>query len=1293
MDEILAPEITVKAIGSNVRYFHLVNIRSMRRIGPHNIDIISIFIGSLLGDGNVSIRNKNFNIMDDRGYCNAIREEKERIAEHFDWSYEYGDYVYDNGEDKETIAFDSFLIADDDLEIGEQRNLAVDNYLVLPVNTSIKILISMILGRAIYKGSLVSNNYGIMSESLMRTILLMIENFVGLLPYSTTPTVEFVMSLSLAFSLLMAIFLPSGTPTALIIPLIVLELLAFIFRIISLGLRLSINMITGHLLLAVIIGFIWQGAIAILFIFVIMMCEAKESPKKSSLEHHIVAIDNNHITKTLLIDGPQNFKLRLLKPKGSSAPHSLKMSSLNSPSISLHNSFSFSTGAESGVLLTVIIAYYPKRAERKIKGGCQRRIGPNTVGLYGLLQALTDGVKLIIKETIIPKTAEPFLFMKSPYYFFGIALLNWFIIPLDNGVSISEIYGGGVIITIALSELSILGSLRAIAQCISYGSVDLLTIKESQSNTPLIYALLPVGIILVIATISELGRPPFDNIEAESELVAGHMTEYSGIAFAFFFLAEYSLMLFYGVFLTVILLGFANPLIFLFILIWVRASFPRVRKDKSRSSALWLRSSGAYEDRWLLSTSAKDIGVLYIIFGELSGGSDIYFLGDYHQYNVIITAHALVKIFFKVMPTMLGGFGKPLEIENKHIKDRPQVDNTEKLYHGSYLAGLIEGDGNIIEAYNRLVDWINIRGLNHLKKESLNKQESLDFSPIDNNHWLAGKIDADDSLIDSSIGNKNDLNDFYLKNADYIAGLFEGDGHVWIPKTTHSPTGHKYHPHICISFHEKERPLVNRLKKFKGGFTDGDGTFTIDRQNSGRKWNLVYKISQARVNSQLIHFIKKNLGVGHITTDAKNITYKVCDLKSLNTIIFPIFDEKPCLTTGLIEGDGYIGVPGGDGGLGSILKKKGVNAYILTINSKKGLLLIIDLVNGKFRTPKIEALHKLINHFNALDSISIPLLPIDSSPLNTNSWLAGFIDADGHFNIRYTQSNKYPLKIEFKFELEQRLIDKGGSSMLLIKEKIALFLFSSVKETLKNTKNRKYRVRTTSIQGTSEAIRLFSSKSDKSHNFKEWLGGLIDGDGCFLLSKKGYASLEITMDIRDEHCLNIIKNYYGGSLKLRSGSNSIRYRLHHKEGLLKLINDVNGHIRYPIRILQLNKICNHYNIIVLNPLELSKYNGWFAGMIDSDGTITYNKTNNQLAISVSNKYPEILKSFVTFFSGNIYPDRGKYPYFKWYITKKEDILLFLEYSKLCPLRSEKNKRLLLIHQLYELKSLKAHKEP
>ena len=174
-------------------------------------------------------------------------------------------------------------------------NITVTNVILY---LSIAAFLTILLGKGIMKGNILSNNWGILSESLFRTILLMIENFVGrkysiylplfyslfhiilfsnflgLLPYSTTSTVELVMTLSIAFTLLigilligflthklhlLAIFLPSGTPLGLVPIMIFLEILAYIFRIISLGLRLAINMITGHTLVKVIVGGIWLG--------------------------------------------------------------------------------------------------------------------------------------------------------------------------------------------------------------------------------------------------------------------------------------------------------------------------------------------------------------------------------------------------------------------------------------------------------------------------------------------------------------------------------------------------------------------------------------------------------------------------------------------------------------------------------------------------------------------------------------------------------------------------------------------------------------------------------------------------------------------------------------------------------------------------------------------------------------------------------------------------------------------------------------------------------------------------
>lgn len=237
--------------------------------------------------------------------------------------------------------------------------------------------------------------------------------------------------------------------------------------------------------------------------------------------------------------------------------------------------------------------------------------------------------------------------------------------------------------------------------------------------------------------------------------------------------------------------------------------------------------------------------------------------------------------------------------------------------------------------------------------------------------------------------------------------------------------------------------------------------------------------------------------------------------------------------------------------------------------------------------------------------------------------------------------------------------------------------------------------------GTSEAICLLDknkrfiheilNKNKDNLKIKQWLAGLIDGDGSFLLSKKGYASLEITMDIRDERALQIIKNIYGGSIKLRSNASALRYRLHHKQGLLKLVYDVNGLIRNPNRLVQLNKICIKYDLNLIFPDKLTYNNGWLAGFFDADGTITLNKSNWQLSVSASQKTSEILTPLIELYGGYVYIDNGSTKSFKWYITKKEDILKLIEYFKQHPSRSAKVNRLHLVAKFYELKSMKAHK--
>ena len=198
--------------------------------------------------------------------------------------------------------------------------------------------------------------------------------------------------------------------------------------------------------------------------------------------------------------------------------------------------------------------------------------------------------------------------------------------------------------------------------------------------------------------------------------------------------------------------------------------------------------------------------------------------------------------------------------------------------------------------------------------------------------------------------------------------------------------------------------------------------------------------------------------------------------------------------------------------------------------------------------------------------------------------------------------------------------------------------------------------------GTSEAIRLshnpFSSSSSysSSNKYKEWLAGIIDGDGCFTLSKKNYAALEITMDLRDSATLYYIKQIYGGSVKLRSGVKAIRYRLHHKEGILSLIKDINGLIRNPDRLAQLNKICLYKQIPLIYPTPLINfYDPWVSGFFDSDGTVTLNSFTHQITISISQKNKLLLDPLISLYQGNVYVDNSKYISYKWSIQSESDL--------------------------------------
>nr|WPM94729.1 hypothetical protein [Ceratocystis fimbriata]WPM94782.1 hypothetical protein [Ceratocystis fimbriata] len=173
---------------------------------------------------------------------------------------------------------------------------------------------------------------------------------------------------------------------------------------------------------------------------------------------------------------------------------------------------------------------------------------------------------------------------------------------------------------------------------------------------------------------------------------------------------------------------------------------------------------------------------------------------------------------------------------------------------------------------------------------------------------------------------------------------------------------------------------------------------------------------------------------------------------------------------------------------GSVSRKKGSNAYVFSINSFEGLILVTNIINGFMRTPKIYALYRLIDWLNLRFNLNIEKKYMDKSNINSNNWLAGFIDADGHFSVRTTLNSKYP-RIECKFELSQRQNDHNNENNFEYLSLIADFLSTTVKEIRMDKPKPEYRVRTTSLNGNLiliEYLDKYPLFSSKYLNYNDW---------------------------------------------------------------------------------------------------------------------------------------------------------------------------------------------------------------
>ena len=281
------------------------------------------------------------------------------------------------------------------------------------------------------------------------------------------------------------------------------------------------------------------------------------------------------------------------------------------------------------VPLLLVIAYYTF-AERKVLAFSQLRKGPNVVGPFGLLQPIADGVKLLLKETVVPSGSNRVLFVAAPMITFTLALVAWAVIPFDVGLVISNL-NVGILYLFAISSLSVygiimagwasnsryafLGALRSAAQMVSYevsigfvlvcvllcaGSLNLTAIVEAQRHIWYVIPLLPMFIVFFVSALAETNRPPFDMSEDEATLVAGYFVEYSAMSFGLFFLGEYGNMILMSAMTSILFLGgWLSPiplepftwipgpiwllgkiLFVMFCFLWVRATFPRFRYDQ-----------------------------------------------------------------------------------------------------------------------------------------------------------------------------------------------------------------------------------------------------------------------------------------------------------------------------------------------------------------------------------------------------------------------------------------------------------------------------------------------------------------------------------------------------------------------------------------------------------------------------------------------------------------------------------------------------------------------------------------
>uniref|UniRef100_UPI0030E441BE hypothetical protein n=1 Tax=Dematophora necatrix TaxID=2751867 RepID=UPI0030E441BE len=515
------------------------------------------------------------------------------------------------------------------------------------------------------------------------------------------------------------------------------------------------------------------------------------------------------------------------------------------------------------------------------------------------------------------------------------------------------------------------------------------------------------------------------------------------------------------------------------------------------------------------------------------------------------------------------------------------------------------------------------------------------------------------------------------------------------------------------------------------GFADAEGCFLINivrrsDQKLGYNVNLMFKINLHLKDKLLLEKISDFFGkIGNITVrKIESVEYVVSSIKDLE-IVIKHFDDYPLITQKwsdfqlfkwtfeLIKQKQHLVKEG----LYKILSLKASLNKGLSGELKTAFPNTVPFPRPKNFTPKLK----------------------DKNP----HWISGFVDGDGCFYISLTNNltgiglifkvtqhtrdadllkefinyfncgrysicskeagdfivtkfsdintkiipffNKYPLQgtklLDFMdFNVVAKLIENKTHLTSEGFERIKQIKIGTNRGRIINPKL------TYTAKRTYITLRSYSNKSsDLSQiSFNEWLSGLIDGKGQFFKSKKGYANFKIVMKEEDKLALYNLKHKFGGSIKKISSETKLKYKLQHKKGLIQLINSVNGLIRNPARMLELNRVCLLYNIEFKMAEPLTYLNGWFSGFLDSDGSIHFNVKSNQLILSVTQKNKYLLDPIRDLYSGRIKLLKSKEA-FEYCIYRKLEILNLIDnYFIKYPLKSSKRHKLELIKQLFSL---------